>query len=217
MEDPWFEVIGVVKDPKNQGLQEAPLPEAWVPYTVTGSGERGILVRTANDPLLLLDAVRKEIWATDRNVAVTLTGTLEGFISAVLLRGTALRVPDDDHLRGDRARARNHRRLQRDRLYRVAPDPRDRDPHGPGRGPDGRAQAGVRMGARLVVPGPASGSSSSLGLSRAIASQLLGCLAHDPATLASVAGRLLVIGLAACWVPARRATRVDPLVALRYE
>jgi putative ABC transport system permease protein len=57
----------------------------------------------------------------------------------------------------------------------------------------------------------------SLGLSRVIASQLWGVSPYDPATLASVATVLLLTGLVACWVPARRATRVDPLVALRYE
>ena len=59
----------------------SPEPEVWIPYTVTGSAERGILVRTARDPLLMLNAVRQEIWSTDRSVAVTLTGTLEGYIS----------------------------------------------------------------------------------------------------------------------------------------
>ena len=96
VEDPWFEVIGVVADAKNQGLQEPPLPEAWIPYTVTGSGERGILVRTANDPLPLLNAVRKEIWATDRNVALTLTGSLEGFIGQFSYAGPRFGVPDDE-------------------------------------------------------------------------------------------------------------------------
>ncbi len=56
-------------------------PEVWIPYTVTGSFERGILVRTAKEPLAMLNAVRQEIWATDRSVALTLTGTLEGYIS----------------------------------------------------------------------------------------------------------------------------------------
>ena len=74
------------------------------------------------------------------------------------------------------------------------------------------------MGARLVVLGIlASGILASLGLSRAIASQLWGVSPHDPVTLATVAAVLLVTGLVACWIPARRATRVDPLVALRYE
>ena len=53
----------------------------WIPYTVTGSAFRGILVRTAKDPLTMLKAVRHEVWETDPNVALTLTGSLEGYIS----------------------------------------------------------------------------------------------------------------------------------------
>jgi putative ABC transport system permease protein len=68
-----------------------------------------------------------------------------------------------------------------------------------------------------VVLGIVLGLLASLGLARAITSELWGVSAHDPLTLATVAALLLVIGLAACTVPARRATRVDPLVALRYE
>jgi ABC-type antimicrobial peptide transport system permease subunit len=75
----------------------------------------------------------------------------------------------------------------------------------------------IRMGARLVVLGLAIGLLVSLALSRVIASQLWGVSPNDPVTLASVAAVLLLTGLVACWVPARRATRVDPLVALRYE
>ncbi len=78
--DPTFEVIGIVADAKNQGLQEPVMPEIWIPYTVTGFGERGVLVRTSVPPMTLLGAVRKNIWAVDRNVALTLTGTLEDFM-----------------------------------------------------------------------------------------------------------------------------------------
>lgn len=79
--DPTFEIIGVVADVKNRGLQEPAGPEIWIPYTVTGSAFRGILVRTAQDPLTMLKAVRHEVWATDSDVALTLTGTPEGYIS----------------------------------------------------------------------------------------------------------------------------------------
>jgi ABC-type antimicrobial peptide transport system permease subunit len=75
----------------------------------------------------------------------------------------------------------------------------------------------IRMGARLVILGLAIGLLVSFGLSRVIASQLWGVSPYDPVTLAVVATVLLLTGLLACWVPARRATRVDPLVALRYE
>ena len=75
----------------------------------------------------------------------------------------------------------------------------------------------IRMGARLVILGLAIGLLVSVGLSRVIASQLWGVSPYDPATLASVAAVLLVTGLVACWVPARRAARLDPNEALRDE
>jgi ABC-type antimicrobial peptide transport system permease subunit len=58
---------------------------------------------------------------------------------------------------------------------------------------------------------------ASLGVSRVIASQLSGVSPRDPLTLCAVVGVLLVVGCAACYFPARRATRVDPMAALRYE
>src|SRR5467141_1471762 len=79
--DPWFEIIGVVADVKNNGLQDPVQPELWVPYTMTGSGARGLLVRTGPAPMTLMNSIRHEIWATDSNVALTLTGTRESFIA----------------------------------------------------------------------------------------------------------------------------------------
>ncbi len=75
----------------------------------------------------------------------------------------------------------------------------------------------LRMGLRLVILGVLIGVAASLALARVISSQLWGVSAYDPATLATVPLLLLLTGLVACWVPARRASRVDPLVALRYE
>jgi putative ABC transport system permease protein len=215
--DPWFEVIGVVKDARNQGLEEPPLPEAWVPYTVTGSGERGVLVRTVNDPLLMLNAVRREIWATDSNVALTFTGSLEGFISEFSYAGPRFAFLMMTLF------AAIGLILVTIGVYSVIAYTASRQTHEIGiRMALGARRADVfrlviRMGARLVVLGLAIGLVVSLAVSRAIASQLFGVSPYDPATLASVAAVLLLTGLVACWVPARRATRVDPLVALRYE
>ena len=217
VEDPWFEVIGVVKDAKNQGLQDPPLPEAWVPYTVTGSGERGILVRTTNDPMLTLNALRREIWATDRNVALTLTGSLEGFISEFSYAGPRFAFLMMAIF------ATIGLALVTLGVYSVISYTASRQTHEIGiRMALGARRADVlklviRMGARLVVLGLAIGLVVSVALSRIIASQLWGVSPYDPVTLASVATVLLLTGLVACWVPARRATRVDPLVALRYE
>jgi putative ABC transport system permease protein len=215
--DPWFEVIGVVADAKNQGPQEPVLPEVWIPFTLTGSGERGILVRTATDPAPMLDVVRREVWATDRNVALTLTGTLEGFIGefsyaaprfGFLLMGLFAGVGLVLVTIG---------------VYSVIAYTTARQTHeigvrmalGAGRGDV--LKLVIRMGGRLVALGVVIGLAASLGLARVIASQLWGVSAHDPATLGAVTGVLLATGLVACWIPARRATRVDPLVALRYE
>ena len=81
MKDPTFEIIGVVADVKNQGLDRPVLPEVWVPYDVMGGAFRGILVRTAGDPKLMLNTLRRQIWAVDRSVALGFNGTNEDFIN----------------------------------------------------------------------------------------------------------------------------------------
>jgi putative ABC transport system permease protein len=79
--EPTFEIIGVVADAKNEGPENPPAPEIWIPCTVTGSAYRGILVRTAKEPLTMLNTVRHEIRATDSNVALADSGSLEEYIS----------------------------------------------------------------------------------------------------------------------------------------
>ena len=215
--DPSFEIVGVVADAKNQGLQEPPLPEAWVPYTVTGSGERGILVRTVGDPLAHLDAVRKEIWATDNNVALTMTGTLEGFIGEFSFAGPRFGFLLMSLFAGIGLL------LVTIGVYSVIAYAIARQTHEIGiRMAIGAARSDVLrlvmgMGVRLVSVGVGVGLVLSLALSRAIASQLWGVSPNDPVTVASVVLLLFATGLLAAWVPARRATRVDPVVALRCE
>jgi len=217
VEDPSFEIIGVVADVKNQGLQEPIQPEAWIPYTMTGAGERGILVRTTQEPLALLDSVRREIWATDRNVALTFTGTVEGFISEFSYAGPRFGFLLMSLFAGIGLV------LVTIGVYSVLSYATARQTH----------EIGIRMaigaqrehvlkmvlasGVRLVGLGVLLGLAASLGLSRLIASQLWGVSASDPVTLVTVVVLILATGLVACWVPARRATRIEPVVALRYE
>jgi ABC-type antimicrobial peptide transport system permease subunit len=75
----------------------------------------------------------------------------------------------------------------------------------------------IKNGLRLVAAGVAVGLAASLALSRVIATQLWATSATDPLTLAGAVALLLTTGVVACWIPARRAARVDPLIALRYE
>src|ERR1700683_3661843 len=78
--DPMFAIVVVVGDVKNDGLQNPAGPEIWVPYTVTGSSFRGIMVRTTQEPVSMMNAVRHEIWATASTAALPLSGTLAGSI-----------------------------------------------------------------------------------------------------------------------------------------
>jgi predicted permease len=75
----------------------------------------------------------------------------------------------------------------------------------------------VGHGARMALIGVAIGIAAALGLTRLMANQLFGVSAHDPLTYAGVTMLLIIVALAACYIPARRAMRVDPMVALRYE
>jgi putative ABC transport system permease protein len=217
VKEPVFEIIGLVADVKNRGLQEPIEPEIWVPYTVTGSAFRGILVRTEKEPMTMLNAVEKEIWATDRNVALTFTGTLEGYLSQFSFAGPRfafflMMIFGAIGLV-----------LVTIGVYSVLAYTTMRRTHEIGirmaLGAEGADVLGmvIRMGLRLVGIGVVLGLIASVALGRVIATQLWGVSAYDPWTLVSVPLVLLLTGLLACWLPARRASRVDPLVALRYE
>jgi putative ABC transport system permease protein len=217
VKEPMFEIIGLVADAKNQGLQDPPMPEIWIPYTVTGSSFRGILVRTAGEPIAMMNAVQHEIWATDANVAVTLTGTLESFISQfsyagprfgfflmMIFGGVGLVLVT---IGVYSVLAYTTARRTQEIGIRMALGARSSDVQG----------MVIRMGLKLVGIGVALGLIASLAIGRVIATQLWGVSAYDPWTLVSVPVVLLITGMVACWLPARRAARVDPLVALRYE
>jgi putative ABC transport system permease protein len=213
----WFEIIGIVADVKNQGLQDPIIPESWVPYTVSGAASRGVLVRTANDPMLMMNTVRQEIWGTDRSVALTFTGTMESFINSFsyaqprfgLFLITVFAVVGVI--------------LVSIGVYSVIAYTTARRTHEIGIRMALGAEGGdvqrlvIQTGLRLVALGIAIGLLASVGLARLISSQLWGVSAHDPMTLIIVPILLLIIGVLACWIPARRATRVSPVIALRYE
>ena len=215
--DPTFEIIGVVADAKNHGLQDPAGPEIWIPYTVTGSAFRGILVRTAQEPLSMLKAVRHEVWATDSNVALTLTGTLEGYISQFSYAGPRfgfmlmvifgsiglILVTIGVYSLLSYTTARRTQEIG----IRMA------------LGAQGSniLNMVIRTGLTLVAIGVGAGLIVSLALGRILATQLWGVSAYDPWTLICVPLVLMITGFLACWFPARRAARVDPLVALRYE
>jgi putative ABC transport system permease protein len=217
VKEPVFEIIGVVSDAKNRGIQEATMPEMFAPYTITGAFDRGIMVRTSAPPLSLLNNVRREIWAVDRNIALTFTGSLEDFLkqftfaeprfSLVLLGvfasvGLALVALGVFSVIAYTVARQTHEIGIRMALGAGAADV---------------VRMVLRMGLQLIGLGVGLGLLASFAVTRVIANQLWGVSPRDPLTLVAVVAVVGLAGLAACYFPARRATKVDPLVALRYE
>jgi len=215
--DQYFEIIGVVADAKNRGLQQGIEPEAYVPYAITGAMERGILVRTGVEPLSTLMLVRREIWSVDRNVALTLTGTLEGYLQqfsyagpkfGLILLGVFATVGLVLVAIGVFSVMAYSVSLQTHEIgIRMAL----------GAPTQTVLKMVLRKGMRLIAVGIVLGLLASVALTRLVASQFWGVSPRDPLTFVGVMLVLVAVGTAACLVPARRATRVDPLVALRYE
>jgi FtsX-like permease family len=207
-------VIGVVKTGKYRTLGEAPTPVAYVPV---GHMPRETLVaRTMGDPRSLLDPIRWEIRGVDPNLAATDLETLQQFMTlplfparvAGILLGTfgmlAL-VLAVGGLYGVISFTMSQR--TREIGLRVA------------LGAQGKDVAGLvlRYGLAIAGTGVAIGIAAAFGVTRSLSSLLYGIRADDPATLIGVSVALVTVTLLACFIPARRATRVDPLVALRHE
>jgi len=217
VKDAWFEVIGVAGDVKNRGLQEAVLPEVWVPYTITGMGDRGVLMRTAGDPNAMLNSLRREVWAVDRGVALTFTGDMDHFInqySYAQPRFTFLLLA----VFAGAGLVLTMVGVYSVMAYVTARQTQEigiRMALGAGRG--NVLGMVIQVGLKLVGVGIAIGLAAALVLGRFVGSQLWGVSAYDLPTIVGVPALLALTGLLACWRPARQATQVDPAVCLRYE
>jgi putative ABC transport system permease protein len=213
----YFEIVGMVGDYKTRGPDSwQSFPEVFIPYSVQGFSWRTFMVRTAVDPNSFLRSVGQEVRAIDPNVSVAKSGTLEGSLrefyrgpkfelvtlGAFAFVGLFLVVIGIFSVMAYTVSLRTH-----EIGVRVA---------------IGAQQRNILLlmllnGFRLVVAGIFLGLPASYALTRLLASQISGVSATDPATFAAVVAIVVSVGLAACLLPARRAARTDPLVALRHE
>jgi putative ABC transport system permease protein len=217
VDNPVFEVIGVISDIRNNGIQDPTDPEMYIPYTMTGAFDRMVLVRTSVSPMAVQTQVQREIWAMDRNVSLTFTGAIEDYMQRFFYSGPRFGMILLGLFAGVGLV------LVALGVFSVIAYTVSRQTHeigirmalGAG-GPDVLGMV-MRMGLRLLGLGIAVGLGVTLAVTRVLASQLWGVSPRDPVTLAAVIAVVVVAGLAACYFPARRATRIDPLIALRYE
>ncbi len=215
--EPSFQIIGVAADAINNGLENPTLPEVWIPYSITGSLMRRLLVRTTGEPGAMNESVRRAVWGVDPTVAFaegsSLSDTMNTFSYAQPRLGFFLVT----------IFATIGLILVSLGVYSVIAYTTSRRTHEIGvRMALGAASSDVlkmvlEYGLALVLPGIAIGILASFTVSRTVVSLLWGVSPYDPLAAVAVVLLLLCIGLLACWVPARRATRVSPVTALHHE
>ena len=222
-----FTVVGIVADVTDSTLDAKPLPHAYIPYLQLPDGflqgdaydearAMNIAVRTSGNPAALTSAVTGQIHSLDPDLALAKISTMDRemdasvagprfnaslfgifsvaalFLAAIGIYGVlSYTVAQQTHEIGIRMALGAQRRD----VMRLI----------------------LSQGARVALVGIAIGLLAALALTRLMASLLYGVSATDPLTFAGVAIVLTLVALAACYIPARRAMRVDPMVALRYE
>lgn len=215
--DPTFEIVGVVRDVSNAGPREAPAPQVLIPFGFRGPTGLMFVLRTSIDPHSLVSGVRERIQAIDRQAAIIEPTTLEeGMRRAFYARPRfSLLILGIFACTGILLLAFG---IYGVLAYTVSEQTREiaiRMALGGERGYVIRIV--VRSGLQLVGIGLLIGVGVSLLTNRLLVTMLWNTSPHDPATFAAGTSVILTIGLLACWIPARRAVRVDPAVALRHE
>jgi predicted permease len=215
--DQWFEVVGVAATARNRGLQDPAEPAIYIPYNMATVPGATFLLKTEVDPLSIIRAARERVRSVEADLPLTEIRTLEEYLSrferayprfsmtlfsifaavALLLAATGLysvvsyTVAQRTHEFGIRMALG----AQRHHVLRLA--------------------AGSMTA--LIAIGTVIGLTGSMALSRMISRFVEGWNPRDPVAYVAVAAVLTFTGLLACWFPARRATAIDPMTALRHD
>lgn len=212
-EGPWATVVGIVATAQLKDLAEESKGTFYLPVYSSAST---LVVRTSGDPRPLTEAIREQVLAVDKNqpvydvktmnerVALTLETRRFAVVLLGIFGGLALLLAAIG-LYGVLAFAVSQR--TREIGIHMALGAQARDVLG----------MVIKQGMSLVLLGVVVGAAGAYAATRAMQSLLFGVSATDPATFALVSLLLASVGFVACYIPARRATKVDPLVALRYE
>ncbi|MFY9611321.1 MAG: ABC transporter permease [Blastocatellia bacterium] len=213
----WVTIVGIVDDVKYSGLREEPQATMYTPFLQNLWWRSLYLaVRTDGDPLSVVAATREAVWSIDRDLPVSQIKTMAQVMSESvaeprtytlllgLFGGVAMLLAAIG-IYGVISYAVTQR--TREIGIRMALGAQTKDV----------VKLIVREGMTMALAGVAIGLAASFALTRVMASLLFGVGATDPLTFSVIALVLALIALLACYLPARRATKVDPMIALRYE
>ena len=210
------QVVGVVADVKFNALNVANSEEMYVPMAQIPWPATALIVRSQENPQALVGAVRAKIAEIDPNLPVTGILSMEDVVStsvaqpriimgfAGVFAGFALLLSAIG-IYGVMAYSVSARKQEMGIRMSMGAEPRD------------ILKLVVGQGMRLALLGAAIGAALSFGLTRLMATLLFGIRPADPFVFGAATLVLLFASLAACYLPARRATRVDPIIVLRYE
>ena len=221
----WLTVIGIARDAKQYDWAAAPFPEVYLAAMqqqdflenqASFMAYLTLVVRTSGDPAALASAVKDVVWSFDRNLPISQVVTMDGVVAnanaqprfEMMLLGVFAIVALTLAAVG---------------IYGVMSYSVSRRTQEIGiRMSLGATRAEVlglvvRQGMTLALAGSAAGIAAALLLARLMTKMLYGVRPADPVTFAGVAVVLILVALLASYIPARRATRIDPMVALRYE
>jgi putative ABC transport system permease protein len=210
------EIVGVVRDIRHGSLRTDPVPELYIPYQQRPTSDMTLVVRSSGDPLALAAPARHAIRAVDPNQPIAHVETLSDLLSASVAqpRTNYLLLSVFAAVALTLAMVGVYGLLSYTVVQRT-PELGIRLALG-GQPRDIRALI-MHEGLRLALAGVLLGVPAALALAHALRTLLFGIATTDAVTLGAAVGTLLVVASIASYIPARRATRVDPMVALRTE
>jgi putative ABC transport system permease protein len=211
-----FEIVGIVRDVKLAGLEAPSEPAYYIPASQAPLEDMTILVRTTTDPLSIVGALRQAVWSIDPNQPIANISTLEKVVDDSVaprrlnmllmgLFGGLAMLLSAVGIYGLLSHAVTQRTQEMGIRMALGAQVND------------VLKLVLKQGMMLVVIGEIIGLAGALALTRLIRGLLFGVTPNDATTFVVVAAVLGIVALLACYFPARRATKVDPLIALRYE
>ncbi len=215
-QQPPTEVIGVVANGRTEDLTQAAEPELYAPFWQAGAFSKHLVVRTTTDPRAVAASIQRELHAVDPTAAVEKLKTLDQIrddsqasrtFAMRLLVGFAIVASALTLIGIYGVLSLSVAGRRREIAIRTAVGAERRDV----------LKLVFGEGLRLIGIGVIAGLIAAIALSRFLKAFLFGVEPADPITLVGVSLAFVCVALLACWIPARRATKINPLEALRYE